>query len=885
MKTRVYAMNPMNYIAEYRDGGSVQPARYFRISYGSTDSNTTPTVVFNLGKMLESAGINAEYGLYWGGGHGNFTSKPDETAAFFEWIETSVAEARLADGPVTETVDPAIYLDYSAGIEAGVYSWFESDDGSFWYLVSCDENGEPRHATEGMGAASKYIGAYTSSKITNPSFQGIAVCVPTEYLRFDGGEVCGINYFGTKGGYSALSAPIIYENSNGGWNSGACKISDAAKYIAEGMVYVGAGSRSRDAKDASGMFITGKAPTQVVDLKAGVIALRANSDVIPGNKDLIFSVGASGAGQMSSILGASGDMPEYYEYLYETGAIGVSKTARGYVSRYSDAVCGAQCYCPISDLENADLAYAWMRYDSTFDENGSFTAVSGGKLSTEFDVRLQELEAWAFVDYINGLGLRDARGRSLTLVTPREGSYYDAVLGAMSDALNAWAENTEFPVSVTTGRGESAVTTIYNSAEEYLGRYDNESGWLVKNADGSYSVTDMAGFIIGTGLVRNKTVPGFDTMPNSAENTAFGTSDMAAAHYSSTVAAVLKENYDELSTLEGFNKAQVDLYIEQALDGEIAGLTGYQADLMNATEILLGNNGLSAVSPARFWRTRNGTADQHTSFTIAFNMCAAANAARLDADYSLVWDMGHGSAEGTTTGTFIQWVKDCAKNAYKPSDRPSGGSGSSSGGSASRPEQPTAPTEPETPDIPETVRLPFADVKAGDWFYDDVAYVYEQGMMTGVSGSMFAPGSNTTRGMIVTILYRLEGEPAVSGGSGFADVPSGSYYEKAIAWAAENGIVSGFDAARFGPDENITREQLAAILYRYAAFKGIGASGAESLDGFTDAGSVSAYALEAMRWAVGNGIVTGTGTALAPAGTASRSQAAAMLHRFCVLTA
>lgn len=177
--------------------------------------------------------------------------------------------------------------------------------------------------------------------------------------------------------------------------------------------------------------------------------------------------------------------------------------------------------------------------------------------------------------------------------------------------------------------------------------------------------------------------------------------------------------------------------------------------------------------------------------------------------------------------------------------------------------------------------LPFADVPSGSWYYDDVAYVYDTGLMTGLTATAFGPNLSTTRGMIVTILWRMENEPAAKHGCPFADVRRGSYYEQAIAWASENRIVTGFDASTFAPDRAITREQLAAILFRFAAYRGMDAvTLRETLSSFQDQAAISAYAVSALNWAVGEGLMQGTGDKLEPTGSATRAQVAAMLRRF-----
>lgn len=175
----------------------------------------------------------------------------------------------------------------------------------------------------------------------------------------------------------------------------------------------------------------------------------------------------------------------------------------------------------------------------------------------------------------------------------------------------------------------------------------------------------------------------------------------------------------------------------------------------------------------------------------------------------------------------------------------------------------------------------FNDVSANDWFASAVDYVTGKGMMNGTADNTFSPKANTTRGMVVTVLYRLENQPSTSVAS-FTDVASGAYYANAVAWANANGIVSGYGSGKFGPNDKVTREQLAAILYRYAQYKKYDVSGANSLDGYTDAQSVSSYAVPALQWANAAGVVTGkSGSKLDPKGNATRAEVAAMLMRFC----
>ena len=189
----------------------------------------------------------------------------------------------------------------------------------------------------------------------------------------------------------------------------------------------------------------------------------------------------------------------------------------------------------------------------------------------------------------------------------------------------------------------------------------------------------------------------------------------------------------------------------------------------------------------------------------------------------------------------------------------------------------TATFAPELPTV-----LPFTDVTEKDWFYESVAYVYQNGLMNGTSETRFTPNGTTTRGMIVTILYRLAGSPETAAWSPFQDVDPNQYYAAPIAWAAWNGIVNGKSATSFGPNDPITREQMAAILYRYASTQDMEVTQRGNLNQFSDQGKISSYAREALSWASGAGLITGKGGGvLDPKGPAVRAQVAAIFQRFC----
>ena len=181
-----------------------------------------------------------------------------------------------------------------------------------------------------------------------------------------------------------------------------------------------------------------------------------------------------------------------------------------------------------------------------------------------------------------------------------------------------------------------------------------------------------------------------------------------------------------------------------------------------------------------------------------------------------------------------------------------------------------------------TIKLPFDDVNENDWFYNAVKYTYCNKIMSGLNGNTFSPNTKVTRGMLVTILYNLEGHPSITGTSKFADVQNKNiYFYNAVVWASNNNVVSGYANGKFGPDDNITREKLATILYNYCRYKGKYKTVHADYSKFTDNNKISDFAKWGMNWAVGNQIVNGSNGKLNPQGTATRAEAAAMISNYC----
>ena len=229
-----------------------------------------------------------------------------------------------------------------------------------------------------------------------------------------------------------------------------------------------------------------------------------------------------------------------------------------------------------------------------------------------------------------------------------------------------------------------------------------------------------------------------------------------------------------------------------------------------------------------------------------------------------------------TDGTNTSGVWDNAN-----SQTPSTGNNTGSNSSGSSNNNNSNPNKPENkPEDTETT-VPFTDVSEKDWYYNAVKFAYDNGLMSGVSDTAFEPNANTTRGMIVTVMYRLENEPNVNIDNSFKDVKSSDYYGNAIYWAKQNNIVTGYNSTTFAPNDNITREQMTAILYRYASYKGYSVDKTSDLSEFTDVSNINDYALKPVKWAVASNLISGMGdSTISPLGNASRAQIATILMRF-----
>lgn len=327
------------------------------------------------------------------------------------------------------------------------------------------------------------------------------------------------------------------------------------------------------------------------------------------------------------------------------------------------------------------------------------------------------------------------------------------------------------------------------------------------------------------------------------------------------------KNLQVTINLETYNKEQTYNFYSDL--SKIAGVeVFYKQNSANSITIYITSN----INPLTTTGNINlGTIEANESFKIT----SATNMKITDGINSQTPSMDNSTGDNDNSNDLDDSNNSSGSNNSNGSNSSSGSN--NSGNSNNNNSNDNTDNEPENTET----TIQFTDVNENDWYYDAVKYVYANGLMSGVSDTTFAPNANTTRGMIVTVLYRMENQPNVTIDNSFKDVKSTDYYGNAIYWAKQNNIVSGYNSTTFAPNDNITREQMAAILYRYAAYKGYSVDKTSDLSNFNDTSNISNYALTPIKWAVSSGLISGMGdSTISPLGNASRAQIATILMRF-----
>ena len=522
------------------------------------------------------------------------------------------------------------------------------------------------------------------------AYDSLAVFVPGAYFKGtdngDGTYTCEINEEGSIGSYTASTAPIVFPVNTPGYaaQEELTDYTDVSDYTDAGFVYVHVGARGRDAG----------APAGVTDFKAGIRYIRYNSGVIAGDTDRIFTFGMSGGGAQSAVLGASGDSSLYDPYLEEIGA----------VEGVSDAVDGAMCWCPITNLDEADEAYEWN------------LGVTRSDLSEE-EQQISDQLAEAYADYINQAGFVDENGNSLTLETSDEGiyqagTYYDYIKSVVEESLNNFLADTTFPYDASSSGGNvqagmggmgghqdqasdstdettdetSAeaggnvadamnnseqndqiqrtmngnstidITGTYETVQDYIDALNADVEWVTYDAStNTATITSVADFVKALKNA-SKSLGAFDQLDASqGENTLFGYGDGNGAHFDQTLADILKDIGSEYA----------DAYAEDLARTDSLGTSVQtRVDMYTPLYYLLSSeDGYETSTPAKYWRIRTGINQGDTALSTEVNLKLALEQydGVEDVDFATVWGLGHTMAErtGDSTTNFIEWVESC----------------------------------------------------------------------------------------------------------------------------------------------------------------------------------------------------------------------------------
>lgn len=587
----------------------------------------------------------------------------DETAAAVTETEGAESSAAEADSPA----DTAVPM-----VDSSKWNYNE-EDGVYWQV--------------GI--------AYCANPV-DLTYETMGIFVPEAYFdaedNGDGTYTCSLNGEGTVGAYTAGTAPIVIPVNTPGYMSMTAPtdyVSSASQYTDAGFVYVNAGCRGRNEG----------APAGVADLKAAVRYLRYHGGSLPGSLDRIFTFGMSGGGAQSALMGVTGDSELYTPYLEAIGA----------VMGVSDAIAGAMCWCPITNLDYADAAYEWN------------LGVTRTGLSEEMQT-LSDGLAEKFAEYVNELELKDGDGNVLVL-EPSEsgiyqaGSYYEYIKEVIETSLNHFLEDTEFPYTTSAGgrggfgggpegapegrpdmagaaghgggrpeaadeagtdaaagaangfvdengqfqndginrgqtKSEPSEPTTYETVEDYIASLNAEIEWVIyDSAANTASITSVEDFVRNCKQA-SKSLGAFDDLEGTqGENTLFGYGDGAGAHFDAVMAELLKDDED-------YGAA----YAADLEKTDFAGNTvGTRVDMYNPMYYLCGYyDGYGTSNVAKYWRIRTGINQSDTALSTEVNLTLALENYGREVDFETVWGMEHTMAErtGSAAENFIEWVNE-----------------------------------------------------------------------------------------------------------------------------------------------------------------------------------------------------------------------------------
>ena len=522
------------------------------------------------------------------------------------------------------------------------------------------------------------IGVVYCTNPTNTEYQSFGIYVPKEYLTCTpSGEkyTCDINSSGKKDNFTASTAPIVMPVNTPGYSAMKAPTTyeyrTVSEFMTKGIIYLYAGCRGRyeDSTD-----FTSGAPWPVTDLKSAIRYVRYNKNLIPGDKDKIYTFGMSGGGAQSCLMGVTGNSPLFTKYLEANGA--AMKDADG--KDIKDNVKGSQCWCPITNLDTADEAYEWnmgQYYSTGTRADGTFTKLLSDDLAAEY------------VKYVNAIKLKDPKGNELTLTETNTGSYYDFLKSVIEESLNNFFKDTTFPYTPDTRPGpfppdtESELSVTYNNISEYIAAKNNGTEWLLYDeATKKASITSVGDFVKNCKNAR-KNVGAFDDLNwGQAENQVFGTSpDEKVKHFDLILYNLLNTNKAKYEGKEGWKDTYPEEYLNDFGDVDsIGNNVTTRLNMYNPMYYLIdyyGGNGTSDV--ADYFRINTGIAQSDTGNVVEMNLYLALLNYGKNVEFTTVWEKEHVEAErtGTSTANFISWVTEIEKGGDDTTDNTDKNSG------------------------------------------------------------------------------------------------------------------------------------------------------------------------------------------------------------------
>lgn len=540
------------------------------------------------------------------------------------------------------------------------------------------------------------IGLVYCAKPQATEYESLAVYVPGAYMQGvknpDGTYTCQINPKAKVGNYTAATAPVVMPVNTGGYAAQKAPSSydgtGLSTYLSQGFVYVYTGCRGRsNGTNPDGTAYDGGAPWGVTDLKAAVRYLRYNDSLIPGNKNRIFTFGHSGGGAQSALMGATGDSEMYMPYLSSIGAL--MKDRQG--KPLSDAIDGAMCWCPITNLTQADLSYEWMM--------GQFSS-EGTRAYGTWTRSLSRDMARAYADSLNRMGLRDEQGNVLTLTQSESGiymagPYYDYLKTTIETSLNNFLKDNQFPLTTgqndfhvdgafpgqgvqtgapvgmlpggptgPVGGGKDEVHT-YNSAKEYIDALNGDNPWITYDERTNTATISSVEAFVEHMKQATKSVGAFDDLQKAqAENLLFGNGQNDALHFDGNMTYFMEKRQNTYKNYRDYDDS-----IRQAYEGDMNNVDALHVDTLTRqlmydpmTFILVPAGEKKPSTLAKHWRIHTGISQGDTALTTEVNLTLALKQRKdvEDVDFATVWEKKHTMAErtGSSTDNFIQWVKD-----------------------------------------------------------------------------------------------------------------------------------------------------------------------------------------------------------------------------------